>query len=85
MFSNGGDLSNERRDLKTAGGPGLSNLEGELLMKDIAYKAPAGSGAALLPRARLGKSTDAAAFRRSLVVNNRQRDNGRSSPAMIDQ
>ena len=72
VLSNGGD---ERRDLKTAGGAGFDNLlDSELLMKDVAYKAPAGSGAALLPRSRFGKSTDATAFRRSLVFNNRQRE-----------
>ena len=65
-----------RRDLKTAGGVGLVKLEGELLAKDIVYKAdmgvddPGNRGLAAVTQFRQGKSTDATAFRRSLVINN---------------
>ena len=58
-----------RRSIKTAGGPNFVKLEGELLDKGIAYKADLDQEALLLngPRSRLGRSTDATGFRRSMV------------------
>ena len=62
-----------RRDLKTAGGVGLVNLESELLDKGIAYKGGNLDDSHEVPmlanpRSRIGKSTDANAFRRSLII-----------------
>ena len=77
----------ERRDLKTAGGVvGVDKLESELLAKDIAYKGGmSGYNMGLLAgaRAKIGRSTDDAAFRRSMVINNRVlQDRDASSPGI---
>ena len=77
-----------RRDLKTAGGIGLVKLESELLAKDIVYKADIGAtnGLAGGVNPRLGKSTDATAFRRSLVINNAVlQERGNSSSQNMDK
>ena len=58
-----------RRNLRTAGGVGFVNLQNELLDKGIMYKARQDHTAKLEPRNRLGKSTDATHFRRSIVFN----------------
>lgn len=56
-----------RRNLKTAGGEGLVNIENEFLAKDIMYNA---STELTKNPAHIVKSSDATAFRRSLVFQN---------------
>ena len=70
--------------MKTAGGIGLVNVQNELLDKGIMYKANMEHGTKLQQNGRMGRSTDATGFRRSLVFNGgvlENRENS-SSPKM---
>ena len=83
MSSVGSPSEYDRRNLKTAGrDEGRGNIESELLAKDIIYSGGGGNIAkngahsslmvgtgTMVARGRVGKSTDATAFRRSLVIN----------------